>query len=391
MLWQFQMLSASCLVHASVIPCMGKLQSKIPCTTSKHRAGKYGEEAPPPPTKVVLQSSPAHSAAVASVASLTANLSVSGGKDKAVVVYNWYCGTVVKRFMGHKHEVTKVTCLPNSSWLFSASRDKTVLMWGLHGVSGAAQRFSGHDLVVTGLAVSPDSQQLCTGSRDNTVCTWDIETGGCLLRASISRNLVTHLCWVPGEAYIVQTSEDKTVRIWDSRNLQVAHVFPAKQHIQTSCDVSPDGRYCVSSSNGFGGEGCEATLWDLREMRCRVREFRGHSQTTASCVFLPWDLVTFPAIATSSHDCTVKVWCQETGGRALSCDCLGIALLDLTKVCLVQNLPPRVASQVLLGGSQARHKGDGTIIGRPPLNMEVPFSCLFTFDKTSGRHNIMWQ
>ncbi|KAJ6652058.1 hypothetical protein lerEdw1_015261 [Lerista edwardsae] len=232
---------------------------------------------------------------------------------QTVVVYNWRCGTAVKRFVGHEREVSKVTCLPNSSWLFSASRDRTALMWDLQAASGPAQRFLGHDLVVTGLAASPASHQLCTGSRDNTLRTWDIETGDCLCRASVSRNLVTHLCWVPGEPYVVQTSEDKTVRIWDSRDLQVVHTFPSKQHIQTFCDVSPDGRYCLSSSSGFGGDGCEATLWDLRQTRCRVREFRGHSQTTTACVFLPKGLTTFPVIATSSHDCTVKAWSQDTG------------------------------------------------------------------------------
>ncbi|XP_015278583.1 PREDICTED: WD repeat-containing protein 31 [Gekko japonicus] len=295
---------------------MGKLQSKI-----RNRSSKYRAEEESPPAKTVLQYSPAHRDAVASVASLPPDLCLSGGKDKMAVVYNWRCGTVVRRFLGHEREVTKVTGLPHSSWLFSASRDKTVLLWDLHGASGPVQCFSGHDLVVTGLAASPAFRQLCTGSRDNTVCMWDMETGDCLHRAAISRNLVTHLCWIPGEPYVIQTSEDKTVRIWDTRELQVAHSFPARQHIQTSCDVSPDGRYCVSCSSGFGGEGCEATLWDLRQTRSSVREFRGHFQTTMSCIFLPKGLTPFPAIATSSHDGTIKMWSQETGA-CLTTTCL---------------------------------------------------------------------
>ena len=46
----------------------------------------------------------------------------------------------------------------DSSRVFSASRDKTVLMWELHGTPGPRQRFPGHDLVVTGLAVSPGEE-----------------------------------------------------------------------------------------------------------------------------------------------------------------------------------------------------------------------------------------
>ncbi|XP_074871524.1 WD repeat-containing protein 31 [Carettochelys insculpta] len=298
---------------------MGKLQSKIKFSTSKCRH-EYVEETSP--VQAVQQYSRAHTDAVTSVAALTPELSVSGGKDKTAVVYNWRSGAMLKKFTGHQREVTKVACAFESNRFFSASRDKTVMMWELHRDSEPSQHFPGHDLVVTGLAVSPDSSQLCTGSRDNTVCQWDIATGECLRRAAISRNLVTHLCWVPAEPYVIQTSEDKTIRIWDSRELQVAHMFPAKQYIQTYCDVSQDGRYCISSSNGFGGEGCEATLWDLRQTRSRVREYKGHFQTIASCVFLPAGLAQTPSIATSSHDSMVKVWNQDSGA-CLATLCLG--------------------------------------------------------------------
>lgn len=52
-------------------------------------------------------------------------------------------------------------------------------------------------------------------------------------------------------------------RVWDSRTWQVTNTFPAKQYIQTHCDVSPNGNYLMSSSNGFGGQGCEATVRPL--------------------------------------------------------------------------------------------------------------------------------
>ncbi|NWW53903.1 WDR31 protein, partial [Pedionomus torquatus] len=267
------------------------------------------------PTGAPRQHSPMHPDGVTAVAALTPDLCISGGRDKSVAVCSWRSGAELQRFIGHQREVTKVTSAPDSNRVFSASRDKMVMMWELHGAPGPRQRFPGHDLVVTGLAVSPDASQLCSGSRDNTVCKWDIETGECLGRATISRNLVTHLCWVPGEPYLIQTSEDKTIRVWDSRDLRVAHTFPAKRHVQTSCDVSQDGRLCLSTSSGCAGEGGEATLWDLRQTRDRVREYRGHFQTTTSCVFLPRGPALAPSVATSSYDSTVKVWERDTGGR----------------------------------------------------------------------------
>ncbi|MBZ3889867.1 WD repeat-containing protein 31 [Sciurus carolinensis] len=230
-------------------------------------------------TKAFQEYSPAHVDAVSVIAALNSDLCVSGGKDKTVVAYNWKTGKVVKRFKGHEREITKVACMPQSDQFFSASRDRRVLMWDLHDSSQPRQQLSGHAMVVTGLAVSPDTSQLCTGSRDNTLLLWDVGTG----------------------------------RLWDSRGLQVAHMFPTKQHIQTYCEVSMDGHKCISCSNGFGGEGCEATLWDLRQTRNRICEYKGHFQTVASCVFLPRTLALVPVIATSSHDSKVKLWNQDTG------------------------------------------------------------------------------
>lgn len=299
---------------------MGKLQSKVKRNTSKYRAEAHVEVNYS--GQNIQQHIPAHNDAVTSVAALKSDLCVSGGKDKTVVVSNWRTGAALKRFLGHEKEVTKVVSVFGSNRLFSASRDKMAIMWEVHGKPGPAQTFLGHHLVVTGLTVSPDSSQLFTGSRDNTICKWDIETGQCLQKAAISRNLVTHMCGVCNDSYFIQTSEDKMIRIWDSRDLQVAHTFPIKQYIQMYCDTSQDGRYCVTCSNGFGGQGCEATLWDLRQTRDRVLEYKGHLQTTAACVFLPNGMGGPSLVATSSHDCMVKLWNQDTG------DCLNTLFLD---------------------------------------------------------------
>ncbi|KAG8547950.1 hypothetical protein GDO81_027077 [Engystomops pustulosus] len=178
-----------------------------------------------------------------------------------------------------------------------------------------------------------DCTKLVTGSRDNTLCKWDVETGQCLLKVAVSRNLVTHLCWVPGESYIVQTSEDKSTRVWDTRDLQVAHTFPLKQYIQMHCDVSEDGNYCVTSSNGFGGQGCEATLWDLRKTKDIVCEYKGHLQSTTSCIFLPKGMCDTSLVATTSHDCTVKVWERDTAGCVCSLFLDGSGPLASLAVC----------------------------------------------------------
>ncbi|KAG5840267.1 WD repeat-containing protein 31 [Anguilla anguilla] len=290
---------------------MGKLQSKIRRRSDLYRTNRE-EGAESVPANQVVQYEPAHTDAINCVTTISPDLCVSGGSDQAVVVYNWRAGKLHRSLQAHTKEVTKVKCVSGTNLIFSASRDKTVLMWDLYSGEKPLQEFCGHELVVNGLDVSPDVSKICTGSRDNSMCLWDIESGECLQRKTISRNLVTHVCWVPGGTSIAQTSEDKTIKVWDSRSWQISNTFPAKQYIQTHCAVSANSNYLLSSSNGFGGQGCEATLWDLRQPGCKVVEYRGHLQTTACCIFIPGSQGATPMVATSSHDCSVKIWDQNT-------------------------------------------------------------------------------
>lgn len=71
---------------------------------------------------------------------------------------------------------------------------------------------------------------------------------------------MTDLCWSNDGKLLFQTSEDKENRLWDPTNLQLIYTFPKKQYIQSSCHISSDCNYAISTSNGFEGNGCEITV-----------------------------------------------------------------------------------------------------------------------------------
>lgn len=56
-------------------------------------------------------------------------------------------------------------------------------------------------------------------------------------------------------------------------------------------------------------------LWDLRKREI-VQEYRGHTEAVEACIFLPFPGK--PLIATSSRDCTVRVWDQHTKGMKIN-------------------------------------------------------------------------
>ena len=59
------------------------------------------------------------------------------------------------------------------------------------------------------------------------------------------RNLVTALEWIGDEMAILQSSEDKTLRVWDLRACSMSQQFRARNYLQVSwyllpgvCDVA---------------------------------------------------------------------------------------------------------------------------------------------------------
>ncbi|XP_013388871.1 WD repeat-containing protein 31 [Lingula anatina] len=256
------------------------------------------------------QYSPIHTEAVTSLAAVHPGAVITGSKDQSVVWYDYDNGSEISRWNGHDKEVTKVAYAHHLNKVFSASRDRTVKSWQL-GQSQPQHTFQGHELVVTALSLQPmDNSQMISGSRDNALRLWDLQTGDCLKESKVSRNLVTDISWAKNMDAVAQVGEDKELKIWDPRTLEVVHCFQRKQYIQTCCDLTEDGNYCLTCSNGFSGNGCEVTLWDMRA-KSLVCEYKGHTETVGACMFLP-GVADRSLIASVSSDCTVRIWDRET-------------------------------------------------------------------------------
>ncbi|XP_072176614.1 WD repeat-containing protein 31-like [Diadema setosum] len=299
-----------CLEIANV---MGLRHSKS--KTSNARSNAYATSTPVERPDGVVRHSPIHGDAVLTVGIIGDDGFLSAGADKVIVSYKWREGKVLQKWLGHSRDVTKVVYSPSMDCVCSGSRDKTARLWKRSGTEGSSVNdahltFTGHNLVVTGVAPVDVSRRLCTGGRDNSVRLWDTGTGECIREVTTSRNLVTHMVTIPSTETVIQASEDKSMRLWDTRTLEEEGVSNKKSYIQTCCDVSPDGIYCLSCSNGFSGQGCEATIWDVRNFKNPVLEFKGHSQTVSGCCFLPSSPQMF---VTCSHDQTIRLWNQNTG------------------------------------------------------------------------------
>eukprot|EP00191_Tetraselmis_sp_GSL018_P010623 CAMPEP_0177617532 /NCGR_PEP_ID=MMETSP0419_2-20121207/24957_1 /TAXON_ID=582737 /ORGANISM="Tetraselmis sp., Strain GSL018" /LENGTH=392 /DNA_ID=CAMNT_0019116099 /DNA_START=165 /DNA_END=1341 /DNA_ORIENTATION=- len=231
---------------------------------------------------------------------------------------------------GHGEDVRAI-CVDGTR-VFTASRDKTLIVWDEDNTSAGMGRYRqldtlvGHSNYVTAVAWLPSSLAArypngaaVSGSRDNSVIVWD--TGSCKPDQALEGHSyqVTSVA-IGEEGSIVSASLDKTLRVWDA-NTGGSSTLEGHEGPVLCCIVLTGGD--ILSGSG------DATIRRWNGGRC-VATLRGHTDTVRG-------LAEFPNLGfvSASHDQTLKVW---TYGGELAADLIGHQALVYAAAVVAETL-----------------------------------------------------
>ena len=181
--------------------------------------------------------------------------------------------------------------------LFWSYFDSTASIWEALTGKEVAQMKKNDDQGVISGAFSPDGKYVVLGSNDGTARVWETMTGKEVARMTHDAPVESVAFSLDGK-YVISVSEDKTARMWealtgkeiahmtganstwlgpedryllslsDDHILQVWNVVGVKGNVRTVhggavdwVTFSPDGKYVLSGSGGFGGNKT-AIVWD---------------------------------------------------------------------------------------------------------------------------------
>ncbi|MEW6526280.1 MAG: caspase family protein [Spirochaetota bacterium] len=227
---------------------------------------------------------------------------VSASKDGTIKLWEISTGEPVRTFIGHTGEVTSIAIMPNGKFLISGSSDATVKVWNVYAQQ-LVHTFQGHKGGVSSVSVSSNGKLIASGSLDYTIKVWDFDTKKEFITLLGHKNVVSSIAFLPQSGYLVSGAWDNKIKVWD-----VAHgneAIPISQNSDWiySVAISPDGLYVAA-----GTESKAIQVWNVSKLN-DMRLLYGHRNSVFTVAFSPDGNV----LASGSYDGTVKLWNVHSG------------------------------------------------------------------------------
>ncbi|XP_041281874.1 U3 small nucleolar RNA-interacting protein 2 [Onychostruthus taczanowskii] len=307
----------------------------------------------------------------------------------------------IRVLRGHQLPVTCLVISPDDRFIFSASKDGSLIKWEVDsgkrlcvvpgGKKGTEERHMGHASQVLCMAISSDGKYLATGDRNKLIMIWDAATCKRLHIFTGHRDAVSGLSFRKGTHQLYSASHDRCVKVWDvAENAYVETLFGHQDIItgldslSRECCVTAGGRDgtvrlwkipeesqlvfsghqgsidCIQLINEehmvSGADDGSLALWGLTKKKPLALARQAHGEQDAQGLQQPFWISAVAALrntdllATGSHSGNVKLWKCGEGFRKLE------HLLDIPLVGFVNSLKFSAAGDFLVAGIGQEHR-----------------------------------
>jgi WD40 repeat protein len=208
--------------------------------------------------------------------------------------------TVLRKLTGHTSAVWCAKFSPDGAKIASCSEDEKVKIWSVHSGEQLLE-LRGHSGKTYCVAWSSDCKFVASGGADHKVHVWDPVTGMQVMKPMERHtDIVGSVVFNTARRFLVSSSHDKTIMIWDLREGHAMWRCTLYGHadVVKSVSLSPDDKMIVSGS-------CDRTIrvWEVATQQ-QVSVLEGHEDWVNSTV---WSR-DGKHIVSSSDDMTVRVW-----------------------------------------------------------------------------------
>ncbi|KAI9849302.1 MAG: TOR complex subunit lst8 [Sclerophora amabilis] len=228
----------------------------------------------------------------------------TAGYDHTIRFWEALSGICSRTIQHPDSQVNRLCISPDKRFLAAAGRHAVKLFDIKSTNPNSVLTFEGHSGNITGVGFHCEGKWMVTSSEDGTVKIWDTRSG------SIQRNYshgvqVTDVVIHPNQGELISCDRGGNVRIWDLGENKCTHqLIPEDNVAVSSVTVASDGTMlCAGNNNG------NVYVWRMIQNRditslVPVTKFQAHHQYITRVLLSP----DVRHLATCSADHTARIW-----------------------------------------------------------------------------------
>ncbi|KAL0959956.1 hypothetical protein HGRIS_011620 [Hohenbuehelia grisea] len=234
---------------------------------------------------------------------------------------------MLTKFESKSNRVKGLAFHPTQPLLAAALHNGSVQLWN-YRMGVLVDRFEEHEGPVRGVAIHPSRALLVTGGDDYKIKVWDIrpQNRRCLFTLHGHLDYVRTVQFHHEMPWILSTSDDQTIRIWNSTSRNCIAILTGHSHYVMSAQFHPKDDLIVSASMDQ-----TVRVWDISGLRKNTPNqggpggnpgngpgnfetfdnfstvkyvLEGHDRGVNFAVFHP----TLPLIISAADDRQIKIW-----------------------------------------------------------------------------------
>jgi len=242
---------------------------------------------------------------------------VSASRDKTIKLWEVSSGFCIKTFTGHDEWVRRVIVHPKLPIMVSCSQDQTVIVWDLTDAVTSAQakstlstgktiiqQIAAHDNVIETVALSNELAAKVIEKSEyytkmNMGASVSSESSATSIEEDKHSTALSKKDKGPAKVFLATGSRDKLIKIFDAREGKLITTLIGHDNWVREIVFHPNGKYLLSTSDDKS-----LRIWDLMTGRC-IKKITDAHEHFVSCIDFSEK---YFVCATGSVDETIKLW-----------------------------------------------------------------------------------
>ncbi|KAJ3182239.1 TOR complex subunit lst8 [Gaertneriomyces sp. JEL0708] len=231
----------------------------------------------------------------------------TAGYDHTIRFWEALSGICLRTIQHPDSQVNKLCISPDKRYLAAAGNPHVRLYEVQTSNANPITSFDGHTANVTSIAFQSAARWLVTSSEDGTIKIWDVRAPG------IKRNYelkcpVNDVIIHPNQGELVSCDQSGMIKVWDLGENACTHEFSPQDDVPIrSLTIAADGTFlCAANNRGNIFSYRTANSADLSSLTPAYKT-KAHSKYITKCLLSPDTKL----LATCSADSTIKIWSTQ--------------------------------------------------------------------------------